>query len=339
MFFYMFGIDQEKPEACAQELARRGFSAVVCSPEKRWIQAVRQSGMDAYACVSAFAVRDSDALCRDVDGVERIWFSSGCPTDASVNARREEAWRKVAETEGLTGVFLDGARFASPASPEGWESLLTCFCPSCLARMTAEGMDAEAVRNSVKAWGKGTSVVDERSWTDWLRFRRIVVEETMSRFAKAVRSVHAHLRTGAFVFPASLGALVGQAEFPEGTLDFVLPMLYRRFPERKGPACLNHEYHALERNIGRERTKALTGVLPPENVLQEGFPPSALEEETRRARRCVPGTLAPIVQIMDERLAESIAAVRAGGAQGVGFFAYADQYRKYLPDLTEFSGE
>ena len=112
-------------------------------------------------------------------------------------------------------------------------------------------------------------------------------------------------------------------------------MLYRQYREPDGPATLNHEYHWLEHHFGRENVKRLTGTVLPKNVLQAGFEPSVLEAETRAAQSSA--LLAPILQLDDERLPESIAAARRGGAQAVGFFAYNAEAIKLLPKLTEFS--
>ena len=142
MYFYMFGMDAVAPEHCASQLAKLGFSAIVCPADRRCINAVRNAGMEAYVCAQAFPLISDMGECRDVDGQARVWFSSGCPSDRDAVHSREDKWFALAQTEGLNGAFIDGARFASPASPEGTEALFTCFCPNCMAQMEAAGFRA-----------------------------------------------------------------------------------------------------------------------------------------------------------------------------------------------------
>ena len=332
MQFYMFQMDESQPERCAEMLARRGFSAVVGVSSARSIAALRENGLRAYGCAGAFGLRPGDAKCVDVDGAERVWFSSGCPNDPAAAARREREWRDAARTEGLSGLFIDGLRFASPASPEGFEGLFTCFCPHCEAKMRELGMDPATIRREVRRWRDGERPLPP---AEWLAFRCETVDRQMRRFCDVVRAENPSLKLGAFLFPPSLGALVGQTTRCHAPLDVVAPMLYRQYREPDGPATLNHEYHWLEHHFGRENVERLTGTVLPENVLQAGFEPSVLEAETRAAQSSV--LLAPILQLEDERLSESIAAARRGGAQAVGFFAYNTEALKRLPELAAFS--
>lgn len=331
MFFYMFGMDAASPERCAKMLSRKGFTAVVCPADQRCIEAVRENGMQAFACVGAFPLQDGGQKCLDIDDHVRIWFSSGCPNDPDAQLRREERWRATARIPGLTGLFIDGARFASPASPEGPEALFTCFCPHCRAQMETDGMDAEAILRGVREWRDGMRLLPPK---EWLEFRQKTVDREMRRFTRCVRELRPDLLAGAFVFPASLGALVGQTPSVCADMDIWSPMLYRRYAESQGPATLNHEYTALLRLIGAERTRMLTGVDVPSDVLTCGFSPEHLRTELTAVR--IDARLAPILQLDDPCLAESIAAVSAGGAEGVGFFQYDSAQLVSLPELHCF---
>ena len=333
MYFYMFGMDAAAPEHCAAHLAKLGFSAVVCPADRRCIGAVRDAGMEAYVCAQAFPLESGASRCRDVDGNERVWFSSGCPNAPDTVRSREDRWFALAQTEGLTGVFIDGARFASPASPEGFESLFTCFCPDCMAQMKAEGFHAEAVRDGVREWRDGLRSLPP---TEWLAFRRIVVDREMNRFVRCVKAANASLLAGAFVFPASLGALVGQTASACASMDVCAPMLYRCYGEPEGPATLNHEYAALMKHFGACRSLALTGVSAPDDVLSRGFPPSQIRRETVLAGNTGKTRLAPILQLDDPQLVQSIASAIDGGATGVGFFMYDPALLQRLPDLHRF---
>lgn len=311
MRYYKFGLDAD-----ARLLAERGFSAVVCSPDARSIQTVTDAGMRAYACFGAFSLHEGDQECVDVDGNARVWFASGCPNDSIAGKRRANQLRRLAETEGLSGILIDGARFASPASQEGVESLFTCFCPACRAKMREWGMNPEQMRIEVCKFRSGERTMPPE---EWLAFRAQSVREALSAFRKIVKGVRSDLAFGAFVFPHSLGALVGQTDEALESLDIIAPMLYRRYRQPHGPATLNHEYAALVSAIGKARTASLTGIEPPENVLETGFPPEIIESETRKAR--LPGKiLAPILQYDDPELPNSIQAAIRGGADAVGFF-------------------
>lgn len=332
MRFYMFQMDESQPERCAEMLAKRGFSAVVGVSSARSIAALRENGLRAYGCVGAFGLRPGDAKCVDVDGAERVWFSSGCPNDPVAFARREREWRDAAQTERLSGLFIDGLRFASPASAEGFEAFFTCFCPHCEAKMRELGMDPAAIRREVRRWRDGERPLPP---AEWLAFRQKTVDRQMQRFWHVVRAENSDLKLGAFLFPASLGALVGQTTSCHESLDIAAPMLYRQYREPAGPATLNHEYHWLERHFGMDKVQQLTGTTLPPDVLNAGFEPSILETETRAAQSSA--LLAPILQLDDDRLAESIDAARRGGAQAVGFFAYNAEALGKLPNLSAFS--
>lgn len=333
MYFYMFGMDAAEPEHCAARLAKLGFSAVVCPADRRCIDAVRDADMEAYVCAQAFPLESGASRCQDVNGNERVWFSSGCPNDPDAVRSRQDRWFALAQMEGLTGAFIDGARFASPASPEGFESLFTCFCPNCMAQMEADGFHAEDVRNGVREWRDGLQPLPP---AEWLAFRRITVNREMNRFVRCVKAANASLLTGAFVFPASLGALVGQTASACASMDICAPMLYRCYGELEGPATLNHEYAALLKYFGAGRTLALTGVSVPEDVLSRGFPPSQIRRETALAENTGKTRLAPILQLDDPLLVQSIASAIDGGATGVGFFMYDSALLQRLPDLHRF---
>ncbi len=329
MFLYMFGMDANSPDESADKLASLGISAVVCSPETRCIHAVRRAGMQARACVGAFSLEKGDALCVDVDGQPRAWFGSGCPCDPAPAPRRTDALRRLAETDGLSGIFIDGARFASPSSGEGTQSLFTCFCPHCREEMRRMGCDPDEIRKAVIAWRDGALSLLPK---EWLLFREEIVRRRMEEFVDTVRSVNPSLLTGAFVFPASLGGLVGQTSRSAASVDILAPMLYRRYAEAPGTATLNHEYNALIGLIGRERTRLLTGVDAPEDVLHEGFPPASLRSETIYTHP----RLMPILQLDDDKLAESLSAVRSSGAEGAGFFVYQKELLQNLRGLNTF---
>ena len=112
-------------------------------------------------------------------------------------------------------------------------------------------------------------------------------------------------------------------------------MIYRRYNDTSGPACLNFELDAIfnELNGGFGNAaktaafmSALTGLDVPSENLLGGLTPSALYNETRKAADIVgAGKVVPIIQSDDELLAESIAQCGKAGAETVSFFMWRDE--------------
>ena len=329
MRMLLFGMDQEQPAQFAQALAEKGYQAVVCAAEERQISALRRAGLEAYLCVPAFPLSDGGGRCVDTEGRERIWFSSGCPCDEEAAERGLRRIAALARTAGIRGIYLDGARFASPASAEGEEAFFTCFCPHCRARAEKLGLDLEEGRRQLVALrqGKRTGFPPVLA-----AFRSQVIADYFTRFIETVHAAGPGLEANAFVFAPSLGWLVGQTGAAFAGVDVLSPMLYRAYPGSFGTACLNHEYGALLRLFGRESAERMAGMALPSNPLEAGFPPDALERETRAARALFSGRLEPIVQLADPLLRESVRAVARGGAQGCGLFAYASGGAQSLPE-------
>ncbi len=360
MRYIMHGMDAERPDACAADLHARGFSAVVCGAyTEEMAQAAEKHGLDTYLCYGAHGFgTEFDApahLAQDVDGSVRKWFSSGCPNDPEIAEARLEEVFQASALPGLRGVLVDGARFASPASSDNADALWTCFCPRCTAKMAEYGFDPEALRQAVLAAKRfcetGTGDIAEvlAGLSDWRAFRARCVSAYMRRFAAGLKAVRSDLEAGAYVFTASLCRLVGQTAEAVQDLDLIAPMQYRRYTEPEGPACLNHEWAALLRLFtarsgltmdAAKRAFAAWTALPvpgdaPDDVRETGFPPAALEHETAAFRRALPAckTLEPIILLDDDRLAESIEAVRRGGADGCNFFLYDREKLALLPEL------
>ena len=344
--YYLYRMDRDRPEECARDLKARGFTAVVAPPTPGAARACREAGLEVYACLGAFSLREGDPeeyLAEDAFGVRKPWFHSGCPNEPALLARSLARAAALAAEEGTAGVFLDGARFASPEPGE--EPFVSCFCPRCMEKGRALGFDMDRMRREARAFAAvpGAPVPE-----DWLRFRAECTREVFAAYNTAVRA--AGKKAGAFVFAPSLARLVGQGFVYDGSggpeqPDLLAPMLYRLYGERPGTACLNSEYAALAaffQRRGDEDVSAeiarLTGVTPPagdpDRLRADGFSPEAIARETLAAS-AGQGTLAPILQLDDGRLAESVAAARAAGAAAVGFFAYAPDKMSFLDPLTE----
>ncbi len=341
---FIYGIERSAPEACAKALAGKGYDTVIApSTDERVIGAVLDAGMDYVLCVPAFSLDKARPVrAVDCEGRERIWFCSGCPNDERLRAKRLDDYARMASISGVSALWVDGARFASFASSEGVDSFFTCFCPACMQKAERLGIDPDAMRagaSSMLHFTRGEGGDPERvlsGISEWLRFRTLCVNGFFDEFSRTVHA--AGKRCGAFVFPASLARWVGQGEAASHGLDDLSPMLYRRYREVHGPACLNHEWAALFR-LFTERTglsdDQVRQILHapqnmPDDVLLQGFEPSQIAWETRSAGA---GSvrLAPILQMDDERLEESVRAALHAGAEAVGMFAYRDI--DSVPDL------
>ena len=251
-------------------LAAAGFTTVVCSPDHA--RSVHDAGMDAWLCGSGFPlIRDDDAIrAVGVDGRPYTWFNSGSPCATEVREASLEAYRRMARTEGVTGILVDGCRFASPAS--GPEAFLTDFSDHAARRAEELGMDIEIMRRDLMRLRQALralagaerpcparelhahatlplarimeTLIDHPGVAEWLRFRRAHVTGHFRAIADIVHA--AGLQCGAYVFTPSLAPLVGQNyEDLAGIMDVVSPMVYRAYPEEPGIAALNHEVAAL----------------------------------------------------------------------------------------------
>ncbi len=355
MELWMHGLGNE-PEKGAALLKKLGFKAVVTGASQT--EAVIANGMDAYICSGAYrgpSFKGEDWMAVDTKGNHQPWFSSTCPTREEVRNYNLDQIARMAKTPGIKGILIDGARFASPASNDDPDCFYTCFCPSCRQKMKDLGFDPVALETAVDKLydllhGKKLDLHPYiEPLMDWLSFRRIATTEHLKNFADTVRSVDPDLVTGIYIFAPSLSTLVGQS-YRDCSLfmDLVAPMLYRAFDEAPGPSCLNMETYAIMRMLNgavwlsdAEKTdllKRITG-LPfdgPQTLdsLKKGFSPDILRLETSRARTMLKrNCLAPIIQLDDPLLEDSVSKTMEGGADLVNFFVY-DQ--KIIEKNAEF---
>ena len=99
----------------------------------------------------------------------------------------------------------------------------------------------------------------------------------------------------------------------------------------------------LERSLSPEQVRQVLeqacGIPMPGETAQEifdrGFGPETVKLEVERVRAAVgDAPLWPILQLADEKLAESEAAALEGGADGVAFFAWNEQGADWLKRLA-----
>ena len=343
---WMYGLGKDAAHG-ASLLKKFGFEAVAGGESA--VEETLSKGMDAYLFSGAFrgpAFKGEDWLAEDVDGVKQEWFSSTCPTRREVREYNLSNIRRMAGTPGISGIILDGARFASPMSGKP-EAFFTCFCPSCMAKVKEMGFDAEAMKRAVSALrdflaGKAVDLLPHaEGLEDWLDFRRRATTEHLLDFVNTVHEVKPDLKAGIYIFAPSLCRLVGQNYRDiNGKMDLIAPMLYRCYPDADGPACLNveiarmldmmktaHGWSAQERI---RHLRALTGIEIEEGAtvesLMKGLPVDMLRTETQRARIMAPqGALVPIIEMDDPLLPEASRKVIEGGAEAVSYFLYNEE--------------
>ena len=344
-------------------LADNGFGVVVADGSPETVAACAARGVTLYMCSGAFGKggHPDEFLSIDVNGDRRIWFGSTCPNQPAVREANLESIAGMAATEGIAGIYIDGCRFASPAS--GREAFFTCFCPVCeekahlsgydFARMQA---DVTALYRSITGQKPGTPwthagrtpsmllhfLVNHPGVLDWLRFREACTTEHLRNMRETIKAVNQDLVFGIYIFTPTLAPLVGQnyAALNKGVIDLFSPMIYRNFPRPDGPACINLELYDMagwfdgDEAAIMETLTAFFGVpSSPRRRLEEyGLPPHSVGEETRRARSLI-GADAPLVPIRyldDPEIEASIQAAIDGGADGVSFFVYKEEWRESI---------
>ena len=337
-----------KPKDGAKHLKELGFSAVVGSTDAA--EAVIAEGMDFYLCSGAYRGPDfkgSEWLAEDMWGRKQEWFSSTCPTRSEVRSYNLEQVRRLAQTPGIKGILLDGARFASPSSGSSTDAFFTCFCPHCMEKARKMGFDVKEMQMAAATLydfvhGKQLDLMPFYfGLREWLEFRRAATTEHLLDFVETVKSVNPELKAGIYIFAPALSDLVGQNYRDlQGKMDLIAPMLYRCYPDPNGPACLNVELadmlRMLEgaadlseeqriRMIGGFVGHELTGYEKPADM-QAGLSTRILKRETERARiMCPKEELVPIIQLDDPLLGEAIDQTFAGGAEAVNFFVYNEE--------------
>jgi len=361
---WMYGSGSD-PGRNARDLKAAGVDAVVGVPAEA-VEKVASAGLEAWLCGGAFGTAETDEanLARDLDGAPRYWFGSGSPNSVALRDRCLKQYETMAGTPGITGIFVDGCRFASPAS--GWDALFTDFSEHSRAKAEQLGMDwdvmvrdTRALRDLLRASASGVPPEALRTpframetlsrlpgVTLWLRFRRACISEHFRAIAEVIRG--AGRKMGVYIFAPSLAPIVGQDyEVLTRLADVVSPMLYRNYAEAPGIACLNWELAALASPWGgpsdpQTRAAWLEAVIDLLNWSEvvterdpdrahEALPPALVGLETARARQ-FQGTaeLAPIINIEDPAMAETVASVTRAGADGVGWFLFRDDWKRWL---------
>jgi hypothetical protein len=319
----IFGLPKDDRARHARYLADRGFDSVVVGAAESAdsVRPALDAGLRVWSCRAAFSVRDLSSdeaaplLARDIDRTPQPWFGSGCPNQAALRDAHLRHIRTVAESRAFAGFMLDGIRFASPNAGAGF---FTCFFDTCTAPAELHGIDLAAATTAARALRDRSTAVD--GFAEWLRFRALCVAEHVREVRAAVDQINVsgiEFALGAYLFAPSLSSYVGQDyRTLAPLLDVVSPMLYRTLGP--GDACLTTEYAAL----------AACGVTPP----HAEFTAEDVATEVRRARELIGphASLVPILQLVDEKVAEVSAFSRSAGADSLDYFVYRPGSEPYV---------
>lgn len=350
------------PKEHVRFLADQGFGTIVASGDPATVEACAECGVTLYLCSGAYGKGNfpDEFLSLDVNGDQQVWFGSTCPNRPAVREANLEGIARMAATEGIAGVYIDGCRFGSPAS--GLEAFFTCFCPVCEDKAARLGYDfarmksdATALYRMIKGIGPGAAwksvgltpsmlfhfLVNHPGILEWLRFREACTTEHLRNVRATIKGVRNDLLFAVYIFTPCLSPLVGQnyAALSNGVIDLFSPMIYRNFPPPDGPACLNRElsdiagwFHGEESEILHVLTCFFGVSAPTRQEMGEALSTDMVRDETRRARSLIgaPTPLVPIIYLDDPCIEASIQAAFDGGADGVSFFVYQENWREKI---------
>jgi hypothetical protein len=344
-------------------LVDNGFGAVVADGSSATVSACAKWDIPLYLCSGAYGKGPfpDDLLSVDVNGDRQIWFGSTCPNQPEVRTVNLEGIAGMAATDGIAGIYIDGCRFASPSS--GLEAFFACFCDVCaekadqlgydFTRMKADSTALYRMINESPPHGQWTPtdfspsmmlhfLITHPGILDWFRFREACTTDHLRDMRRTIKDINHDLVFAIYIFTPTLATLVGQnyAVLQDGIVDLFSPMIYRNFPPPDGPACLNREIYDMagwfhgDEEVIMQVLAAFFGVPPsPRHQLEDyGLPPQTIGDETRRARLLIgeETPLIPILYLDDPEIEMSMRAAFDGGADGVSFFVYHEDWQALI---------
>ena len=364
MEFWMYGIDGNDKYESFRILKEVGIKSVVTGYDEEVIDMASEFLMDIYLCSGTYGASgsfsDERYLSEDINGNRHIWFGSTCPNKEEVRKYNIDTLKQWSSRKEIKGIYIDGARFASPCSSPDFNAFFTCFCHDCELKADSLGFnfmrmkkDVEKLHNSFfgklhDACGKNyiqgefdmiTFFQEYQGVFEWLNFRRVCTTEHIINVAKTVKRSKDSNVMGIYIFTPSLAGLVGQSYTDlKNYVDIFSPMIYRSYKKSGEPACINNELARLARELRLTSCKddyntvklisRLTGInlsgYKTIQDIQDGLPVSCVQTETEKARALLGNSkaLIPIIQLDDEFLEQSVDAVKSGGADGVAFFMF-----------------
>ena len=332
MEYRMYGWGED-PDVSIPKLKELGYTAVTGGYSEKTAAACLKNGMAYHISINGFSAPAEGCTCAD----GTVLPGEYCPCSAESRAARLRSLRRVAALDGISGITVDYCRYPSAmgANPH----FFSCFCPTCMARMAAAGLDAERIRAAVTAFMRGAASgapfgVDAEALAAWTGWKKQVITEQFRALRDTVKSVSPGLCFGAYLFAPSAAGLVGQDYAAlDGIADELSPMLYRFWPEPDGEACLDREVSGImamaERNPSAAAAFAACGfdvsAFPGRAYLDKnGVNVTHILSETEKARAAVQkARLIPIYLLSDRHIAHTVTCVRHL-CGGIDFFVYRD---------------
>ena len=186
-------------------------------------------------------------------------FHFRCPGCDDNGAAMEPVWTRLLDGQAYDGLFFDRIRY--PSFQFGLSGVLSCFCPECVKKYKAMGLDPDRLKKAALDFASGNDrgrspfflQYDEGKWQvgdegiqQLLDARCRIVTGAVSRAAAFARK--SGLKVGLDLFSPALGYFAGQSCRDLLPLaDFVKPMMYFR---TDAPAGLPYEMDVLRGAVG-----------------------------------------------------------------------------------------
>ncbi len=182
-----------------------------------------------------------------------------CPNDEEHIRRIFDQYQNKIKESDFDGVFLDRIRFPSPSN--GFETLFSCFCKSCLNKFYNNyGEDLKDYRNQAKTVFKKIKTIDINYLQTCQSFSDIIIRDSLKKFYDFRRqNIYQVLKmfadkaeqmgklVGVDLFAPSLAPLVSQDyQLLTKTCDWIKPMIYCH---TSSPAGLPLELYCFIRAI------------------------------------------------------------------------------------------
>ena len=240
-------------------------------------------------------------------------FKQACPNNPDAIATALGRLEQCMTAYPFDGVFLDKIRF--PSAANGLQDVFSCFCPFCVEKAAASGLDLDEVRAALASRGAkpsaaGPAVIPAGArWLErlvapspllrqFIRFRADSISDLVATASRRMRTIGKKVSLD--VFSPLLAPLVGQdiAALARHA-DWVKPMIYRF---GRGPSSLRTELPALVRELGaylgRSEAEAMFWAAAQVDGLQgstveqleRAAPLSLVQAETAAALALTPGT-------------------------------------------------
>lgn len=288
----------------------------------------RKSGVEVYLWYKVLTDNDimaernelaEDAFGRRGAGETALWapifnseetFSFGCPSNEKYNSLLLDKC-KIRLGDGYDGLFVDCLGFPLPSL--GYESLFTCFCPSCLERepeMSEWRNKVRGMREEIGGW-TDADVEKIRNFAglskrfgleDFYAFRTGLVTELAARYAGLARDMGKGV--GLDVVSPALAYYAGHDIGALGALaDFIKPRIYCN---TYGPSSIPLEFSSM--GMGLKSWAPLLSLaavmdfignstgLDMRNLAQTHLPNEAAREQIRRAIALTPTMVFPGIE-------------------------------------------